>query len=231
MTIFRFVHPELVQALAAQRSQIVARWETYLRMQPVVSALARPDTLMFGVDGVLDEVFARLRRPPAKRPVRRWADNFCSRNPLRAFYASGEQALLEIMVIAHTSLGCSLPRQRTAALEEVRQAIRVVARRDLEGLASLCRTCRANITGAGRCPAEGCRAGWAMRSAERDSRSAPCQWPNIPRKCGHSHPERIHQRPGCGFNHCPPDQGSSTTPLKTGITDSKNAASTRPTSF
>lgn len=134
-------------------------------MQPVVSALARPETLMFGVDGVLDEVFARLRRPPPKRPVRRWADNFCSRNPLRAFYAAGEQALLEMMVVAQTLQGQTVPRQRTAALEEVRQAIRSISRRDLEGLASLCRTCTANLTGTGRCPAEGCRAGWSARSA------------------------------------------------------------------
>ncbi len=105
-------------------------------MLPVVSALARPDTLMFGVDGVLDEVFARLRRPPAKRPIRRWVDHFCSRNPLRAFYAAGEQALMEMIVVAQTSRSRSLPRQRTSALEEVRQAIRSVARRDLEGLAS-----------------------------------------------------------------------------------------------
>jgi hypothetical protein len=164
------VHVELVHAFATLRPQIVARWETYLRMQPVVSALARPDTLMFGVDSVLDEVFARLRRPPAKRPVHRWADNFCSRNPLRAFYASGEQALLEMMVVAQTSFGHSLPLQRTATLEEVKQAIRTVARRDLEGLASLCRTCQANLSGSGRCPAEGCRAGWTTRSAGRNSR-------------------------------------------------------------
>lgn len=172
MIIFPPVHAELVQALSTQRPQIVARWGTYLRMQPVVSALARPDTLMFGVDGVLDEVFARLRRPPPKRPVRRWADNFCSRNPLRAFYAAGEQALLEMMVVAQTSRGHSLPRQRTSALEEVRHAIRAVARRDLEGLASLCRTCTANISGTGRCPAEGCRVGWSARAATPKSRPA-----------------------------------------------------------
>lgn len=142
-------------------------------MQPVVSALARPETLMFGVDGVIDEVLARLRRPPPKRPVRRWADNFCSRNPLRAFYAAGEQALLEMMVVAQTAAGQSLPRQRAAALEEVRQAIRAVARRDLEGLASLCRTCTANMTGNGRCPAEGCRVGWSARAAGRKSPVAP----------------------------------------------------------
>lgn len=163
------MHAELVQALSNQRPQIVARWGTYLRMQPVVSALARPETLMFGVDGVLDEVFARLRRPPPKRPVRRWADNFCSRNPLRAFYAAGEQALLEMMVVAQTLQGQTVPRQRAAALEEVRQAIRSISRRDLEGLASLCRTCAANLTGTGRCPAEGCRVGWSARSAPRKS--------------------------------------------------------------
>ncbi|HLP25520.1 MAG TPA: hypothetical protein VK477_07575, partial [Acidobacteriota bacterium] len=134
------MHAELVQALSTQRPQIVTRWGTYLRLQPVVSALARPDTLMFGVDAVLDEVIARLNRPPAKRPVRRWADNFCGRNPLRAFYATGEQALLETLVGVQTSLGRTVPRERTAALEELRQAIRAVARRDLEGLASLCRT-------------------------------------------------------------------------------------------
>ncbi len=169
---FRSVHADLVQALLLQRPQIVTRWGTYLRMQPVVSALARPDTLMFGVDGVLDEVFARLKRPPTKRPVRRWADHFCGRNPLRAFYSSGEQALLETLVIVQTSLGRTMPRERTVALEELRQTIRAVARRDLEGLASLCRTCVVNATGTGRCPAEGCRAGWSARAADPKSRLA-----------------------------------------------------------
>jgi hypothetical protein len=166
------VHAELVQALSTQRSQIVARWETYLRMQPVVSALARPETLMFGVDGVLDEVFARLRRPSAKRAARRWVDHFCSRNPLRAFYAAGEQALLEMTVVAQTSFGHSLPRARINALEEVRQAIRAVARRDLEGLSSLCRNCAVNRSGTGRCPAEGCRVGWTARAAARKPQPA-----------------------------------------------------------
>lgn len=167
LIIFRAVHAELVQALSAQRPQIVARWEAYLRIQPVVSALAHPDTLMFGVDGVLNEVFARLRRRPAKRPVRRWVDSFCSRNPLRAFYASGEQALVETLVVVQTSHGYSRPRERTTALEELRRAIRAVALPDLEGIASLCRTCTANITGTGRCPAEGHRAGWSARPVVR----------------------------------------------------------------
>lgn len=149
---------ELVHALSAQRASIVARWDAYLRIEPVTSPLANPDTLMFGADMVLNELFALLQQP-AVPPVAPLADHSCGRNPLRAFYAAAEQALLETLIQVQSGDRTALARERINALDDLRHAIQSIARRDLEGLSALCRCCRVKSGGQPMCHQENRRRG------------------------------------------------------------------------
>lgn len=161
---------ELVHALSAQRSSVVARWDAYLRIEPVTSPLANPDTLMFGADMVLNELFDLLRQPTVP-PVAPAADHSCGRNPLRAFYAAAEQALMETLVHLQSSDTRSPARDRIAAIDDLRNAIRSIARRDLDGLSALCRTCRVDAGGRPMCHGETRRRGERLLASANGQRA------------------------------------------------------------
>jgi hypothetical protein len=95
---------DFLRALIASRRDIHARWEVLLRIERVNTPLANPDTLVFLITSTLDEVFAALRvgedarRPPAAGEIGR-PDCACGRNPFLAYFAAGEQALAEGLVL------------------------------------------------------------------------------------------------------------------------------------
>lgn len=127
-----------IHALTARRAQIRKRWEAFLRIEPVASPLVNPDTLVFGIDGALRDIFAHLKagadEPPA--PPRECA---CGRNPLHAFYVAGEQALLESLVLVQAERKPHLaPEERDRDFAELRHAIRHVAHREMDMFASIC---------------------------------------------------------------------------------------------
>src|ERR1043165_8780861 len=96
---------ELVHALRARRTETRARWEALLRIERVNTPLANPDALVFMIDWTLDEVFGSLLQPPPRRrgghvdcaAIR--AACPCGRNPLLAYFAAGEQALEEALIL------------------------------------------------------------------------------------------------------------------------------------
>src|SRR3954462_4663597 len=97
---------ELVRALRDRRAETRARWEALLRIEKVNTPLANPDALVFMIDWTLDEVFGALLRPLSSRRRPAKFENHrprpecpCGRNPLLAYFAAGEQALEEALIL------------------------------------------------------------------------------------------------------------------------------------
>ena len=136
---------ELVDALRAQRAQIRGHWEALLRVEPVSSPLARPETLVHLIDWSIDEVFSLLlhrsaspagsTQPP---PARSRAVCHCGNNPLLAHFIAGEQALVEALVLVQVATPGVDAGVRTAAVTELYHAVRTVARREVGSFCALC---------------------------------------------------------------------------------------------
>lgn len=131
---------QLVQDLRQQRKRIRQRWETFLRLERVASPLANPDTLMFGVERSLEEIFAALRRPrpPGKGCGPAEAECGCGRHPLRAYYRAGEQAVLEALVLSQARRAPLAAAARDREFAEVKAVVARLAHRDVAALAKVC---------------------------------------------------------------------------------------------
>jgi len=135
------MEPALVRTLQDHQPHIRKRWETLLRTELVNTPLANPDLLVPLFDSTLDEVFNALRTQPA--PARTESISpaaairalcACSRNPLLAYFVTGEQALLETLV----QLEASGHLKPDSASAELLPTIRLIARREVETFCSLC---------------------------------------------------------------------------------------------
>lgn len=130
-------------ALSARRPQIRARWEDVLRAEKVTTPLANPDALVHLIDWTLDEVFRTLQTlPTRRRPLRTFTrsdiDCPCGRNPLLTYFAAGEQALQESLVLSQAQCLHLDPLERDSALHELNLALRHIARREIGAFCSLC---------------------------------------------------------------------------------------------
>lgn len=133
---------ELVRALRSRRAEIHARWEALLRIEKVTTPLANPDALVFMIDWTLDECFSCLR--PAGGDHRKAPASFakpdcpCGRNPLLAYFAAGEQAIEEALILEQARASAVDPQQRDAAFTELKLTVRDIARREVEAFCSVC---------------------------------------------------------------------------------------------
>jgi hypothetical protein len=141
----RRMQDELVRALRTRRADIHARWEALLRIEKVNTPLANPDALVFMIDWTLDECFATLRPLHARRRNGRPADAMgpkpecpCGRNPLLAYFAAGEQAIEEALILEQASSSALDPVQRDEAFAELKLTVREIARREIEAFCSVC---------------------------------------------------------------------------------------------
>ena len=130
-------------ALSARRPQVRARWEDLLRAERASTPLANPDALVHLIDWTLDEVFRTLnslptRRRPLRSITRTDMDCPCGRNPLLTYFAAGEQALQESLVLSQASCASLEPLERDSALHELNLALRHIARREIGAFCSLC---------------------------------------------------------------------------------------------
>jgi hypothetical protein len=134
------MEPQLVENLRQQRRRIRQRWETFLRLEKAATPLANPDTLVFGVDRSLDEIFTALRRPRAraKAPCAAAPDCACGRHPLRAYYRAGEQAILEALVLLQARRAPLPAAVRDREFAEVKAVVTTLAHRDVTALAKVC---------------------------------------------------------------------------------------------
>ena len=135
----------LVRALRAQRPQIRTRWEALLRIERANTPLANPDALVFMLDWTLDEMFTALGGPHARRRIPRAVEGAagkahcpCGRNPLLTYFAAGEQALDEALVLAQADLPALDPVVRDAAFAELTLVVREISRREIESFCAVC---------------------------------------------------------------------------------------------
>ena len=141
----RDMQDELVRALRARRAEIHARWEALLRIERVNTPLANPDALVFMIDWTLDECFASLRplvtharRVSGAEPVHSKPECPCGRNPLLAYFAAGEQAIEEALILEQARASAVDPIQRDASFAELKFTVREIARREIEAFCSVC---------------------------------------------------------------------------------------------
>ena len=135
----------LVRVLRARRPEIRARWEALLRIERVNTPLANPDALVFMLDWTLDEVFTMLANPHARRRLTRGTDPTsakphcpCGRNPLLIYFAAGEQALDEALVLAQAEMPTLDPVERDNAFAGLTVAVREISRREIESFCAVC---------------------------------------------------------------------------------------------
>lgn len=130
---------ELLRTLRTRQPEIRARWEMLLRGERVNTALAHPDTLVFMIDSTVEELLHAIER---RRPLRHRAQRPacpCGRNPLLAYFQAGEQALLEEMILAQVAMSGLHPRDREAAVTQLRDTVRDFADTEIEAFCGLCR--------------------------------------------------------------------------------------------
>lgn len=130
-------------ALSARRPQIRARWEDLLRAEKATTPLANPDALVHLIDWTLDEVYRTLQSLPSRRrPLRALTrsdiDCPCGRNPLLTYFAAGEQALQESLVLSQAQCLHLEPVARDTALHELNLTLRHIARREIGAFCALC---------------------------------------------------------------------------------------------
>lgn len=134
----------LMSALRSQRAQIRARWQTLLHVEPVTTPLGNPHALTHLIDWWINAILERfdqaeegeLRQPSTAREVRDACR--CGANPLLAFFAAGEQAMREALVLAQAGAPHLDPEERDNSMIELDFVIRDTARREIEAFCGVC---------------------------------------------------------------------------------------------
>jgi hypothetical protein len=84
-----------------------------------------------------------LTHPSARRRGRHAKADYhpvcpCGRNPLLAYFAAGEQALREALILAQVAMSHLEPIERDASLLELNLALQFIARREIEAFCGIC---------------------------------------------------------------------------------------------
>ena len=140
------MHDSFLRALQTQRPQLRHRWEELLRAERVTSGMAEPDSLVYLMDWSLDQLLDELRqnrfrrhvKPPAQSGERRGCA--CGKNPLLAYFATAEQAVIELLFLADGELAHLASLERSASLEDLKSALHEVARREIESFCAVCQS-------------------------------------------------------------------------------------------
>lgn len=134
--------PAVLNGLRSRRAGVATCWEHLLRLEKPAGPLAEPDLLARLIPHSLHQIMefadAYHGRPLTLRDSRslKLPHCACGRNPFRAYYAAGEQAMLEAVILLHRELP-SQDRAETDLAEAVR-ATRLAARADIESFCGLC---------------------------------------------------------------------------------------------
>lgn len=132
---------ELLNALRFRRPQIRQRWEELLHVEPTTTPLGNPHALVHLLDWTLDEIDRALTHTSVRRRLGRRGlpvDCRCGRNPLLAYFAAGQQALQEALIMAQCATPDLDPLERDASLEELTLVIQDTARREIEAFCGVC---------------------------------------------------------------------------------------------
>jgi hypothetical protein len=134
----------LVRALRSRLPEIRAQWEALLHAEPVKTPLAYPDSLVHLLDWTLEEIFRGLTLPVRRRLTRKASPPNdrqicpCGRNPLLTYFAAGEQAMREALVLAQAATPALDPIERDVALVELDLVFRHIAQREIESFCGVC---------------------------------------------------------------------------------------------
>lgn len=140
------MHDSFQCALQRHRDDLRQRWETLLRAERVTSGMANPDSLIYLMDWTLDQLMDEVRQSHYRRRethrITGGARSFCvcGKNPLLAYFATAEQAIVEVLFLAEANLNKLTPLERNASLDDLKSALNEVARRDIESFCSVCQS-------------------------------------------------------------------------------------------
>ncbi|HVU35563.1 MAG TPA: hypothetical protein VHE61_19140 [Opitutaceae bacterium] len=132
---------EFLNAIAAHRAEIEHHWRTLLRIEPVTSPLANPETLRYLIPRTLTEILDRAAKinrkvvtlEQARAPVPACT---CGNNPYRAYFRAAELAITEAGVLVQARLRPSV--QQAADLAELVYAVRSLARAEIDTFCGAC---------------------------------------------------------------------------------------------
>jgi hypothetical protein len=133
---------ELLEQLREQSPAIHVRWETLLRVEPVVSPLASPDALTLLIPDTIAKVLTALAAAPRRSLSLRdeAADRIvacdCGHNPYRAFFVAGEQACVETLVLLQAKQPAA--KRRESDMAELIRAVRRIAAGEIDTFCSIC---------------------------------------------------------------------------------------------
>lgn len=140
------MHESFLHALQTQRSNLRERWEELLRAERVSSPLAQPDFLVYLMDWTLDSLFSELKQPQYRRHRNRSPHDgprqqcVCGLNPLLGYFATGEQAIIEVLFVSDTTLLLLGPTERSSSLVDLKNALNEVARREIDSFCAVCQS-------------------------------------------------------------------------------------------
>lgn len=128
-----------------RRAEIGARWSDLLRVERANTPLARPEALVHLIAWTLEEIDRVLLHPVQRHRVGRGGTSTdcrhacdCQRNPLLGYFAAGEQAVREALVLSQAALPGLTAGERDAALDELNLALHIVAHREIAAFCGLC---------------------------------------------------------------------------------------------
>jgi len=140
------MHESFLHALQTQRTGLRQRWEELLRAERVTSPLAQPDSLVYLMDWTLDSLFNELKQPQYRRhrdrsPHRGSRQHcVCGLNPLLSYFATAEQAVIEVLFVSDDTFVFLGPTERSSSLVDLKNALSEVARREIDSFCAVCQS-------------------------------------------------------------------------------------------
>ncbi|HVU35988.1 MAG TPA: hypothetical protein VHE61_21280 [Opitutaceae bacterium] len=135
--------PEILQQLRDRATDVRARWEALLRIEPTSGPLANPDTLALLIPQTLAQLLHSLVHRPAIRMTLAAAHAIrppgcgCGYNPFVAYYVAAEQALVETVILIQAGLPAAVRIESDVA--EMVSAVRRTACAEIKTFCGICR--------------------------------------------------------------------------------------------
>ena len=139
------MHRSFVAEFTARRPSIRQAWERRLRLEPVTSALANPDTLVLLMDRTLDELGRALAARcanagpcPPTRPTRPGC--LCGLNPLLAYFRVAASVIPAAMSESANHCPSLDARAYAGCLQETLATIQTIAHEEVRAFCAMCQT-------------------------------------------------------------------------------------------
>lgn len=138
------MHPSFLAELSHRRPAIKQAWERKLRLEPITSPLANPDTLVLLMDRTLEELIRSLATrcetatSGANRAPRTGC--LCGLNPLLAYFRVAASVLPAQMCSSADHCPELSATEYTACLQEMMAEIHVIAADEIRSFCAMCQT-------------------------------------------------------------------------------------------